>query len=133
MRHIHILAAALAATGAAAAGVAMAQTRGLPWATPPRVEARDGEGVYRAVCQGCHMPDGQGAVGAAAYPALANNPRLEAAAYPVTLILQGQRAMPAVGTLMDDAQIAAVVTYIRTHWGNDYREPVTEQDVRAAR
>jgi mono/diheme cytochrome c family protein len=54
-------------------------------------------------------------------------------AYPVTLILQGQRAMPAVGTLMDDAQIAAVVTYIRTHWGNDYREPVTEQDVRAAR
>ena len=30
-----------------------------------------GEAIYKGVCQGCHMPDAKGAVGAGAYPALA--------------------------------------------------------------
>jgi mono/diheme cytochrome c family protein len=32
---------------------------------------QDGEAIYKGVCQGCHMPDAKGAVGAGAYPALA--------------------------------------------------------------
>ena len=41
--------------------------------------------------------------------------------------------MPAVGRLMTDEQVAAVVTYIRTHFGNDYQEPVTAEQVKKAR
>jgi mono/diheme cytochrome c family protein len=129
LRSATLLAGALAI----AAGAALAQPRGNPWAARPTVEARDGEGVYRSICQGCHMPNGQGAEGAANYPSLANNPKLEAAGYPLTLIVKGQRAMPAVGSFLDDAQVAAVTTYIRTHFGNDYREPVRAEDVRALR
>jgi mono/diheme cytochrome c family protein len=32
-------------------------------ANPPRFMQRDGEAIYRASCQACHMPAGQGAVG----------------------------------------------------------------------
>src|SRR5580700_8800332 len=35
--------------------------------------------IYRTVCQSCHMAAAQGAVGAGAYPALANDPKLAVA------------------------------------------------------
>lgn len=132
-KHLGRAAALLLLPVLADGNAALGQPRGAPWAAQPTVTARDGEGVYRSMCQGCHMPEGQGAEGAASYPALARNPRLEAAGYPLTLILRGQRAMPAVGSFLDDEQVAAVVTYIRTHFGNDYREPVRPEDVRAMR
>lgn len=33
-------------------------------------EQREGEHLFKAICQGCHMAQGQGAHGAGAYPAL---------------------------------------------------------------
>jgi mono/diheme cytochrome c family protein len=122
-----------AAATAAPAQAPPAQSSPLLSNGDTQVAARDGEGIYRSVCQGCHMPAGQGATGAAAYPALANNPRLEAAGYPITVVVRGLRAMPAVGIMMDDAQVAAVVAYIRTNFGNAYPDPVSPDDVRTAR
>src|SRR5882724_11885764 len=92
-----------------------------------------GEELFAAVCQGCHMPDGKGAVGAASYPSLAGNKNLEAGGYPVTIVVRGQRGMPAFGALMSDDQVAAVVNYLRTHFGNDYRDAVTAEDVKTVR
>lgn len=100
---------------------------------PARFVAKDGATLYRAACQGCHMPDGKGAIGAGQYPALANNPRLQAASYPAFLILNGQRAMPEFGSMLDDEQVASIVTYIRTHFGNQYTDPVTPADVKVLR
>jgi mono/diheme cytochrome c family protein len=92
-----------------------------------------GEKLYVNVCQGCHMPDGKGAVGAAAYPSLANNRQLAASRYAVDAVVNGQRAMPPLGLMLSDDQVAAVVNYVRTHFGNTYDDTVTAQDVRAAR
>lgn len=36
-----------------------------------KITRKGGEAMYDAVCAGCHMPDGEGAVGAGAYPAVA--------------------------------------------------------------
>jgi mono/diheme cytochrome c family protein len=94
-------------------------------------EQREGENLFKAICQGCHMAQGQGAQGAGAYPALANNPRLSADAYPVFMVAQGQGGMPAFKSFLDDEQIAAVVTYIRTHNGNAFNEPVNMATVKA--
>ena len=92
-----------------------------------------GAALYAAVCQDCHMADAKGAVGAWHYPALARNPKLEASGYPLTLVLHGQGGMPPVGQMMDDRQVAMVVNYVRTHFGNAYADAVTVQDVAAAR
>ena len=127
----------LAAAALATAAPVLAQTR------PPVVERGDsagstavlkppqtGEEVYRQVCQACHMADGKGGSGAATIPALANNPRLAAPAYPVLLVVRGRGAMPGLTDLLGPAQIAGVATYVRTHFGNSYAAPVTVDDVK---
>lgn len=98
-----------------------------------KIEPRDGAAIYAAICQGCHMPEGVGAVGAGKYPALAKNANLEAGAYPIFMVVSGQKAMPPLGSYLDDEQVAAVVNYIRTHFGNNYTDAVTVEDVQAAR
>ncbi len=92
-----------------------------------------GEALYQGICQGCHMPNAKGAVGAGAYPALAGDPKLVAKAYPEVVVLRGQKAMPAFGPSLSDAQVAAVVNYVRTHFGNSYSDSVTVEDVKALR
>lgn len=94
---------------------------------------RDGATLFRAVCQGCHMPDAKGAVGAGHYPALAANPKLASAAYPAITVLQGRHGMPPFAEYMDDAQVAAVVNYVRTHFDNHYADALTADDVKKLR
>ena len=93
----------------------------------------DGEKVYRRVCAGCHMPDARGSQGAGMYPALARNERLVSNTYPVYVVLKGLNGMPGVGRMMSDQQVADVVNYVRTHFGNRYRDKVTAGDVQAIR
>jgi mono/diheme cytochrome c family protein len=92
-----------------------------------------GEDLYKNICQGCHMPDAKGAIGAGAYPALAANPRLAASIYPITVVLRGQRAMISLGESLNDEQVAGVLNYVRTHFGNRYKDVVTPAAVAAQR
>ena len=94
---------------------------------------QSGEALYSNVCQACHMPDGKGATGAGSYPALAGDCNLAAGGSPVAVVINGHRGMPPVGFMMGDAQVAAVVNYVRTHFGNNYRDTVTAADVKALR
>jgi mono/diheme cytochrome c family protein len=101
-----------------------------------KVQATTGAEVYQHVCQGCHMPGGAGAVGAragaGAFPALAHNAKLAESGYPVSMVLNGHGGMPWFNGTLSDAQIAMVVTYIRTHFGNDYPDPVSADFVASA-
>jgi len=92
-----------------------------------------GEELFASACQACHMPDGKGAAGAGTYPSLAQDSKLEAGGYPVYVVVRGQRAMPPVGAMMSDAQVAAVVNYVRTHFGNQYQDAVSADDVKLVR
>ena len=92
-----------------------------------------GEALYANACQACHMRDGKGATGAGAYPSLAADTALAASGYPVHVVVNGQRAMPPLGDMMSDDQIAAVVNYVRTHFGNAYTDAITAEDVKAVR
>jgi cytochrome c5 len=98
-----------------------------------RFSETTGEELFASACQACHMPDGKGAVGAGTYPSLVQNRNLEAAGYPAYVVVRGQRAMPAVGAMMSDAQVAAVVNYVRSHFGNGYRDAVSADDVKLVR
>jgi mono/diheme cytochrome c family protein len=98
-----------------------------------RYEQQTGADLYRSICQACHMSDARGAVGAGAYPALASNKRLKAALYPIAVVINGRKAMPAFGDELSDAQIASVVNYIRTNFGNHYSDAVTAAIVKTAR
>jgi len=98
-----------------------------------RFTEQSGEQLFVNICQGCHMPDARGAVGAGTYPSLAENRNLLSGGYPVYVVVRGQRAMPPFAAMMSDDQVAAVVNYLRTHFGNDYKDVVTAEDVKVAR
>ena len=92
-----------------------------------------GEELFASACQGCHMPDGKGAIGAGTYPSLVQDRNLESGGYPIYVVVRGQRAMPPVGAMMSDVQVAAVVNYVRTHFGNQYQDAVSADDVKRVR
>ncbi len=99
----------------------------------PRFAAQDGETLYKSVCAACHMPDAKGGTGAGFYPALARNDKLAVSSYPVMMVMNGKGGMPDFGEDMTDAQIAAVVGYVRTHFGNTYTDPVSLDEVKQVR
>src|SRR5258708_3331939 len=92
-----------------------------------------GKEVFANVCQVYHMSDAKGATGAGTYPSLVADRKLEASGYPLHIDVNGQRGMPSFGAMMSDDQLAAVVNYLRTHFGNNYRDAVTSEDVKAVR
>jgi len=133
MTRVFAKAFSVAAIVAAGAFSAHADSGGITFSPGDKFTETSGEALYKAVCQTCHMNDGQGAVGAGAYPALAKNENLSDASYPISMVINGQGAMPPFGGSMDDDQIAAVVGYVRTHFGNDYKDPVAAGQVKASR
>lgn len=113
---------------------AIAQSSAHPTLSPAfTFVEKSGEEIYANVCQGCHMPDGKGATGAGTYPSLAGDTNLEQGGYPVTIVVNGLRGMPPVGRMMSDEQVAAVVNFVRTHFGNTYSDEVAAADVKSVR
>lgn len=112
--------------------------------TRAELSKASGAQIYEHVCQGCHMADGKGATGAGNYPALAGNPKLASAQYAAATVLHGRSAMPGfvlrpdlrgfdawVYFGLEDVQIADVVNHIRSHFGNQYDDPISAEQVRA--
>lgn len=127
MGHHLVIRLTLAAGVALAASPSLADEPG-PGGSKPVISVT-GEEVYRNVCQSCHMADAKGATGAGTIPALAGNKTLEAAGYPILMVARGRGAMPAFAGMLNAKQIANVATYVRTHFGNTYPEPVTPAEV----
>jgi mono/diheme cytochrome c family protein len=98
-----------------------------------RFAEQSGEALYDNVCQACHMPDGKGASGAGTYPSLAGDQNLAARGFPIYVVINGQRGMPPIGLMMSDDQVAAVVNYVRTHFGNAYQDAASAEDVKVVR
>ncbi len=105
-----------------------------------RVEA--GKANYEMVCLPCHQPHGLGQEGLA--PPLAGSEWVSGSEQRlIRLVLHGLRGpitvkgqpfeldMPALGVL-EDEQIATVLTYIRNEWGHSYA-PVADATVKQTR
>ncbi|OUM01395.1 c-type cytochrome [Variovorax sp. JS1663] len=105
---------------------------------PASARVRRGEKIYAQECAWCHGERGEGV--AEVFPALAGN-RAVGLANPANLIQMVRRGgyppategnprpygMPPFGHVLDDEEIAAVLTYIRASWGNAASE-VTLRD-----
>lgn len=124
--------------------------KGLPQkdgAPPPTSQARlvnpevmeVGRKVYVAQCAMCHGAEGKGQP--PSFPLLAGNRSITMATpvNPIRMVLNGgyppgtrknprPHGMPPFSHVLDDEQVAAVVTYIRVAWGNS-GTPVTPSQV----
>ncbi len=113
---------------------------------PAKVEpavAANGKRIYMAKCATCHGDNGEGKQ--QHYPPLAGNQSIEmdSAVNPIRIVLNGgfppgtrrnpePYGMPPFAQELSDADAAAVVTYIRTAWGN-HGQPVTAAQVNELR
>ncbi len=94
--------------------------------------AVDGAAIYAQNCATCHGPEGQGQ--GDIFPALAGNPNLADTEMVMDVVLHGREgtAMVPWGNQLSDEEIAAVVNYILSAWGNDFGS-VTAEDIAARR
>jgi mono/diheme cytochrome c family protein len=130
--------ALLAATVATAAGADDASVT-----STAKLGYVGGAEIYGHICQGCHMPGAQGAAGAGHYPKLAGDPALVSWQYVALTVLHGKNGMPAFGqrptgeamdfllVQLSDAQVADVVNYVRSNFGNHYKGGITAEQVAA--
>ncbi|MDP4624505.1 MAG: c-type cytochrome [Akkermansiaceae bacterium] len=110
------------------------------------LSAQDGEQLYTLYCSACHGADGKGATGGA-FPPLAKSPWLKGDGQrAIKVVLNGLEgpiqvlgkdynlAMPPQGALLPDDQLAAILTYVRSAWGNNESAitPNLVKSVRAA-
>ena len=97
-------------------------------ATTMQVQAEpvDGKTVFAKNCAACHQASGAGIPGA--FPALKGNTYLQGEADPViATVLKGRAGMPSFAASLDDAQLAAVLSYARGAWGNKAGEVTSSQ------
>lgn len=101
--------------------------------------APDGKAIFSTTCAACHQSNGQGA---GPFPPLAGNADVTApdTSAIISTVLHGKvgpitingkqysGAMPAWSGVLSNAQIAAVLTYIRSAWTNK-APPVSEDQV----
>jgi len=87
--------------------------------------------LFNDNCSACHQTTGKGVKGA--FPALAGSPFVQGDPTPVlSTVLAGRAGMPAFKDDLTDMELASVVTYIRTNWGNKGK-PVSASDVGGVR
>lgn len=120
MRLRDYLAAALAVLGAALLPVRAASAQGM-----------EGKDLFAKNCAACHQPTGKGIPGA--FPALAGNGFVQGPPNEVaTVLLKGRGGMPDFSGSLDDGEIAQVLSYVRSSWGNS-AAPLHAEDVAALR
>jgi mono/diheme cytochrome c family protein len=119
----------------------------VPTAVPVTAESKavlvEGRRIYQAQCAACHATDGRGQP--PHYPPLANNQSIEmtSAVNPIRMVLNGgyppgtrrnpmPYGMPPFAQVLNDSEVAAVVTYIRTAWGN-HGAPVSPREANTLR
>lgn len=72
-----------------------------------------GRAIYTN-CAACHGREGQGDFA----PPLASDQNLKNTGYVISHILTGSANMPSFREQLSSGEIAAVVNYVRSHWGN---------------
>ncbi len=127
-----------AAEPAAEPAPAEAEAEAEAEAAPAEANARTGEQVYAQVCIACHQANGEGLPGA--FPSLVGSDWVTGDyTRPTKIVLHGLQGeievkgttytsiMTPQGSILSDAEIANVLTHVRSSWGNAADAVTTEQ------
>jgi mono/diheme cytochrome c family protein len=131
------------AASVAVAAVAVAPRAPVAAASAVHATSAPPTNKYAEVCQACHQADGAGLEGA--FPPLAGSEWVTGrAVVPIAIVLHGLQgpitvkgkeynaAMTPWASMLNDEDLAATLTYVRSQWGNR-AAPVTAAQVRAVR
>ena len=98
---------------------------------PSRAQQMDGKALFMKNCAACHQASGKGIPGA--FPELAGNKFVQGKGADVaTVLLKGRGGMPDFSDSLSDQEIAAILSFVRSNWGNQ-ATPLSEPEVLALR
>jgi mono/diheme cytochrome c family protein len=117
-------------TAAALTATVLATT--LLAAAPARAQAAgDGKALFLKNCAACHQASGKGIPGA--FPALAGSKFVTGDHAEVAgVLLKGRGGMPDFSANISDRDMAAILTYVRSDWGNQ-ADALTEAEIHKLR
>lgn len=93
----------------------------------------NGRFLYRRNCAGCHLLSGQGQATLGAPPLKGSAVVKGPVAAHINIALRGRSIMPPFANVLNDEQLAAVLSYQRNEWGNNSGEIVSTADVKMQR
>ncbi len=94
-------------------------------------QAPTGQDLFKQNCSACHQITGKGIPGA--FPSLAGDPFVMGPPELVaSTVVHGRGGMPTFGPELTDVQIATILTYVRSAWGNQ-ASPITPDMVAKVR
>lgn len=106
------------------------QRTAVAYVDPSVEKAPDGEALFQQNCATCHQPTGMGVKGS--FPPLVDSEwLLKTEEIPIMIVLKGLQGeinvkgetyngqMIALGAMLNDEKLAAVLTYARSAWGNN--------------
>lgn len=112
--------------------VAAAESSNKTWTKDELMD--HGKSVYATSCAACHQANGEGIPNV--FPGLVGSAIVIGdVSKHIDIVVNGKSgtAMQAFGPQLNDADLAALVTYERNAWGNDTGDVVQPADIKAAR
>lgn len=104
------------------------------WAGAVQAQApapADGKTLFAKNCAACHQANGRGIPGA--FPALVASPvAIGPADAAAEVLLKGRGGMPDFSANISDRDMAAILTYVRSDWGNQ-ADALTEAEIHKLR
>ena len=86
-------------------------------AIPAIAEDEAGKKLFQRNCMACHQADGKGVPDV--FPALAGNAFVQGDEHDaVSVLLTGRNGMPNFSRRLTDQDIASILSYVRSAWGN---------------
>lgn len=88
----------------------------------------EGAQIFAQNCASCHGAEGNEALSTHVEIIADNSRAVSNTSRMLRRIVHGGIYMPAIGAALEDREVAAVATFIRNSWGNEY-DMVTEEEV----
>jgi cytochrome c6 len=86
-------------------------------AAPAMSDDAPGKSLFQRNCAACHQPNGLGVPDV--FPALAGNVFVQGSEKDViAVVLTGRNGMPTFSKQLADQDLAAILSYVRSAWGN---------------
>lgn len=99
------------------AALAIIATIAAAASSPSRAQETDGKALFLKNCAACHQATGKGIPGA--FPALAGSKFAQGPGNEVaSVLLKWRGGMPDFSDSLSDSDIATVLTFVRSSWGN---------------
>jgi cytochrome c oxidase subunit 2 len=116
-----------------AAAAAHRSREGSAWNDAELRVLENGRLLYQRNCAGCHLLSGQGQATLGAPPLKGSAVVKGPVTAHIDIALQGRNVMPPFADVLNDEQLAAILSYQRNAWGNNTGEIVNAAQVQAQR